>query len=833
MNHVKNILILMMIFVVSSSVFCQQVNLLILNDGIVIKLKRTGGGNFLSPDPVAALIESGEWEIPSVDDELEFNDNVLGKWEKITADENGWIYKDSLFNAYIQYIVEAEKDQVVLVEAMGNTALYVNGTQRSGNPYRYKDDFDPWGPRFDYSLIPVKLKKGENELLFKCNRGLLKVKLHKDAKGLIFTTNDLTVPSIIMGEEADTYGAISLMNATEKSYDNVETKTWVEGSEPVYYPVNNIVSLSISKVPFRIKVPVQSEEGKVKLNVELVQKENGKEKKLSSIVVELDALKAGETHKETFISQIDGSVQYYAVNPPENLKSKPALFLSLHGAGVEALNQAQAYGHKNWGYTVAPTNRRPYGYNWENWGRIDALEVLDIAKSKFGIDESRVYLTGHSMGGHGTWHVGINNADKFAALGPSAGWISIWSYRIRPQHEATEIEKMLTRSSKHSDTYAFTENIKSNGVYILHGQVDDNVPVTQAESIIENLSKFHKDFVYHFEPDANHWWDNSDDAGADCVDWRPMFDFFAHHSVATNDQVKEVDFTTANPAISSKNYWIEVINQKVQQTLSKINMYLEYSNGKFVGTTENIEMFSIDASMLPKDRIVSVDVDDQLIENIVLSADGKIYLKNIDGEWAVSGPVDRSNKYPARCGNLREAFNNNMLFIYGTHGNQQENKWAFEKARLDAEKVWYRGNSSVLVIKDDEFNPVKYKDRSVVLFGNSKTNYAWKLLLEDSPVQVDNEKVVVGNKVYEGEDVGCMMIRPRKDSDIASVAVISGTGIEGMNMANLPPYFDQYIGFPDLLIFDSGILESDIKGVKYMGYFGNDWSIEKGEFLIQ
>jgi len=26
---------------------------------------------------------------------------------------------------------------------------------------------------------------------------------------------------------------------------------------------------------------------------------------------------------------------------------------------------------------VAPTNRRPYGYDWEDWGRADALEVLE------------------------------------------------------------------------------------------------------------------------------------------------------------------------------------------------------------------------------------------------------------------------------------------------------------------------------------------------------------------------------------------------------------------------------------------------------------------------
>ncbi|MFH1195125.1 MAG: prolyl oligopeptidase family serine peptidase [bacterium] len=831
MNRPKILFFSILFFALSAHLFCQQADSLILNEGIVIMLDRVDDNNILSPDPVAALIGTDEWNTPSADDELKYNNKIIGIWKKFTTDENGWFQNDSLVNAYVQYIVRAEKDEVVLIEAMGNTSVFVNGSERSGNPYRYQDNFEEWAPRFDYSMIPVKLEKGKNELLFKCNRGLLKVKVLKNTPKLIFNTRDLTIPNPIVGNATDSYGALPIMNATEEFYENVMIKSWAGNSTPQYCPINEILPLSISKVPFIIKLPAYSNAGPVKLNLELIINEKGKEKILASVEISLLVVNPGDTHKETFISKIDNSVQYYAVNPPENLKTKPALFLSLHGAGVEAINQAQAYGHKNWGYVVAPTNRRPYGYNWENWGRLDALEVLDIAKNKFGIDENRIYLTGHSMGGHGTWHLGINYPDKFAAICPSAGWISIWSYRIKPQHDSTEVEKMLMRSAKHSDTYAFTENLKRNGIYILHGEIDDNVPVQQAESMIENLSKFHKDFVYHFEPGANHWWDNSDEPGADCTDWLPMFDFFAHHSIASNQQIKEINFTTANPAITSKNYWIEVINQTRQQSLSRINIKLEQGSRKFTGTTENIAMLSIDASMLSNDKPVSVELDNQLIEGITIPDAGTIYMRRDGDSWVTSRPPDYKNKYPSRCGNLREAFNNNVLFVYGTHGNKEENNWALEKAKLDAEKIWYRGNSSNQVIKDDEFDPAKFKDRSVILFGNSKTNSAWNILLDDSPVQVENKKVIVGEKIYNGKDLGCLMIRPRKDSDIASVGVISGTGIDGMKLVNLAPYFDQYLGFPDIIIFDSGILQNDDSGVKFMGYFGNDWSLEKGEFV--
>src|SRR5262249_33534960 len=114
-----------------------------------------------------------------------------------------------------------------------------------------------------------------------------------------------------------------------------------------------------------------------------------------------------QSHKRTFVSAIDGSVQYYAVQPahPEPSGPPPGLILSLHGAAVEAMGQADCYSSKSWAHVVAPTNRRPYGFDWEDWGRLDALEVLEQARRELKTDPRRTWLTGHSMGGHGTWHL--------------------------------------------------------------------------------------------------------------------------------------------------------------------------------------------------------------------------------------------------------------------------------------------------------------------------------------------------------------------------------------------------------------------------------------------
>ena len=50
----------------------------------------------------------------------------------------------------------------------------------------------------------------------------------------------------------------------------------------------------------------------------------------------------------------------------------------------------------------------------------DVMNVLEMIKKEFNVDENRTYLMGHSMGGGGTWHLGIKHAEEWAALAPIA-----------------------------------------------------------------------------------------------------------------------------------------------------------------------------------------------------------------------------------------------------------------------------------------------------------------------------------------------------------------------------------------------------------------------------
>ena len=336
----------------------------------------------------------------------------------------------------------------MILEGMGHDIVLVNGTLRSGNPYQQTDNPDPWEPHFDYSRIPVELNQGQNLLLFRYARGGMKVRLVPVAKPVAFNAKDLTIPDVIVGAATDAWGGIPVINSTDAALKGYALVCRVAGGKGETVDVPVVPAMGVRKLAFKIKTAARREKGNIPVRLELVDRASGKKAAIDTVTITLRVVGPEEVRRETFVSGIDGSVQYYAVTPQDSagFRDRPALFLSLHGAGVEAFNQASSYAPKKWGVVVAATNRRPYGFSWEDWGRMDALEVLELAKKKFNIDENRVYLTGHSMGGHGTWFMSATYPDKFAAIGPSAGWITFHSYRFaNAPAETTLVKRMLRR----------------------------------------------------------------------------------------------------------------------------------------------------------------------------------------------------------------------------------------------------------------------------------------------------------------------------------------------------------------------------------------------------
>jgi len=804
-----------------------------MQQALVLKSVGRASRSAVHVDPVEAMIVSGQWQAPSVGVTVP-TPGGLRTWESVKAGESGWLEPSEFRSGYVDWAVISPQEQVMILEAAGHNLTYVNGEIRGGDPYGY-----------GYVRLPVLLRPGTNDLLFQCSRGRVRAKLTPSEAPLTFNTADTTLPDLLPGDKGPMFGAVVLLN---NSLQPVQAIVRTKGAKSIETPVT-LPPLGVRKVAFSFFPPGSPKTNSCPLILEALLRTNPR-RVLARAEINLRVRSKDQTYKRTFISAIDDSVQYYAVNPASSHEPGAvgqALFLSLHGASVEALGQADAYSPKRWGNLVCPTNRRPYGFDWEDWGRLDALEVLAQAEARFHPDLARIYLTGHSMGGHGTWQLGAIYPDRFAAIGPSAGWISFTSYvETNRVSDTNPLDEMLRRATGPGDTLLLATNYLQEGVYILHGDADDNVPVGEARQMRQVLGQFHRDFDFHEQPGAGHWWDASDEPGADCVDWAPMFDFFARHVIPTDKSLRQIRFVTLNPAVSARSHWVSILAQEHSLEPSAIDIRCDPLKRRVMGTTTNIACLGVELPAFEAGSPLTIELDHQKLENLPwptpvdpgkisgvqgLSTRPMVFLARIQGQWRPGTPPSPRSKNPQRSGPFRMAFQNHMVFVYGTHGTAEENRWILAKARYDAETFWYRGNGSVEVMTDEAFlHSPKASPHNVILYGHADANAAWAPLLAQSPVQVKRGSIRVGQRELAGNDLACIFLQPYPGDDRKLVGIVAGTGVPGFRLTERIPYFLSGAAFPDCLVLGVDTLAKGKSGIRLAGFFDAGWGAQGGEF---
>lgn len=774
-------------------------------------------------DAIQSAIVRGEFQPPMEGATFELPDGSTRAWARASAGDDGFIRDEALRGGYAFVRIESDRDRPVLLDATRHAMVYVNGEPRVGDPYQY-----------GITRLPIRLREGSNDLLFATNGGVLRAALEPLAEPAVpwLDRGDLTVPDLLVGEPIEAPIGVIIANPTAAPIEGAVIRTSVAGADPVESAVPLIPPFGVHKALAQVRGAAPTEAGAVPLTISLFVPSGGAlaEQPVGQISVDLRAVDEGSMRRITFTSTIDGSAQYYAVqpaNPAPEATGRPGLILTLHGASVEATSQAAAYRRKGWAHIVAPTNRRPYGFDWEDWGRLDALEVLDLARQRLDTDPRRQWVTGHSMGGHGAWQLAVHRPDLFAATAPSAGWVQFPPF-LSEAEAAMPIGTIMARAALPSQTLALKDNLRRLGVYILHGDADDNVPVSNARTMRAELGQFHADFAYHERPGAGHWW------GAECVDWPALIDFLRRRSLTPPHQRSSLLFVTASPSVGARCDWALVDAQQSPFELSRIELSRNIESRRISGSTLNVERLEIDlaAAGIEGDAPLTVELDGATITGIPRPEDGRLRLERTADGWRSAAAVDSPQKRHDRMGPFKDAFRNRALLIYGTVGTPEENALSLRKARYDAETFWYQGNGAFELLPDRAFDPAAHADRNIVLYGNAETNSAWSKLLSESPVQVRRGTVEIGPRTIPGEDLCVLLVRPRRDDPRTSVAAIAPTGLVGHQLSERLPLFQSGFGYPDVTVIGAEALDRGLTGIRAAGFFGNDWSVERGLFAF-
>ncbi len=788
------------------------------------------------PVPTNALLDKivhGRFESPKESEEVASTTGEVKKWRTLKVGEDGWFSSEDFSGGFAFFSFDSHVERVMALDAAGHSYVYVNGEPRCGDPYSYGS-----------VRVPVAIKKGLNTFLFSVGRGRLRFQLVAIESGVFIEARDSTLPDLIVGESGDQVGAVVVTNATPLTMQGFVLSARVGSDIPFANRLPDLPPLSSIKVPFHFKWRVGLPDDLAVLSLSLADKVGVSTGQ--PVTFDLAVKQPYHQHKRTFVSKIDGSVQYYAVQPPfkENLATADALVLSVHGAGVEATGQAGAYGQKSWATLVAPTNRRPYGFDWEDWGRLDALEALADAKRIYKPREDRIYLTGHSMGGHGAWYLGATHPDQWGAIGPAAGWINFWSYGGAVAFDNPDpIEQVLLRVSSPSDPLKIIDNYSAFGVYVLHGDADDTVPLQQARDMREKLSAFHRDVDFHDQPGGGHWYDSTPEPGADCVDYGPMFEFFDRHRRRLSKDVRSFKFSTVCPQVSATCHWATIYSQIAPFLTSSIAASNPTGTRQFDVATTNVSRMILDlekSQLAESQSPIEAKIDGTEIKEIT-PIKGKAHFQFESGAWRSVPPFSMTEKSPENGGPFKAVFNNRFVLVYGTTGTAEENAWSYSKARYDSETWWYRGNGYAEIAADTDCTRRNAFRRTtnLIIYGNETSNALAKHLLSNSPIHVKRGSMTVKDRTLKGEDISILMIRPipyfgersrASDFEPQSFAIVGGTGMAGMRATNTMPYLVSGVHYPDLLVFRSSIHREGTKAIEVAGIFGNDWSVENGEF---
>ncbi|MGC4007128.1 MAG: alpha/beta hydrolase-fold protein [Pirellulales bacterium] len=212
-----------------------------------------------------------------------------------------------------------------------------------------------------------------------------------------------------------------------------------------------------------------------------------------------------------YLSSVDGSVQPYGLNIPEDLDltKKPPLYVWLHGRQEKTPDlQFVAERMRSKGkfaaddaITVHPFGR--YNNAFKFAGERDVLDLTFHVEKLYGTDPLRRVLMGFSMGGGGSWHLGAHYPQIFCAVAPGAGFSESRRFlRIKDDALPAWYEQELW---KWYDAPEYTKNLFELPVIAYSGEKDGQ---KQAADVMEaEFAKHGKKLNHIIGPNMGHDYD--------------------------------------------------------------------------------------------------------------------------------------------------------------------------------------------------------------------------------------------------------------------------------------------------------------------------------------
>ncbi|MGB8657018.1 MAG: prolyl oligopeptidase family serine peptidase [Candidatus Zixiibacteriota bacterium] len=764
-------------------------------------------------------------------------------WKRTAPDSLGWVkleyqnvWWDTLMEnygvagivdagyAYTEFVSKGRREALAIAEKVGT--FYLNGRNYPGDPYGH-----------DIVRIPLILEDGVNRVLVQVSGygdQSFMFKLVPAPAPIMLITKDATLPDVIAGEKQRLWVGITILNTTPQRLEKIKLSTG-DGTffKELQTEIPSLLPFCIEKVPVQIEVaqPLTGMDT-VSVPVRVSCKDFWSEDRLS-----LRVRGKGKSSKVTFISKIDHSCQYYAVLPPKDYdpRKEYSLILTLHGAGVEASGLVDCFSPKDWAFVVAPTNRQKFGFDWQDWGRLDALEVLELVKRDFPIDTTRIYLTGHSMGGHGTWHIALSHPDLFAAAAPEAGWTCFQLYIpwfLQKSYSFAEPRQITIRdmSLREDFTPNFVENAQNLPFFIEQGGSDDDVPPVHPRLFVSLLQQLGYEFQYKEIPGKPHWYELDTLSHVLCVDDPELMGFLKDKR--KDNFPRHVVFKTVDIGQSYRSYWVQISEQG--RPFSESQIEAEIREGLIQVETRNVRQFSLSLSshLLPYGKIVLAVNGKKICHQF--RNDEKLTLSDKGDGFRVGEMKHRGlRKSPEFYGPIKQAYFSPFVLVYGTKGDSLATETTLHQARLEAFRWWRTANGFTQILPDTEVTSNIMEEYNLILFGGPEENLVTARLNPNLPIRMKEKKIFFDRKEIRGDHLAIEYVFPNPANPEKLVFLHQGSGLYGLKLSTFFNPISSGSGLPDFIIFDDQVKWKGWGGVKAAGFFDSDWRLDEKLFYLQ
>ena len=563
-------------------------------------------------------------------------------------------------------------------------------------------------------------------------------------------------------------------------------------------------------------------------------------KQLETARAYADRLAAGEdpwkartgAFVKAYRSEVDGTLQPYALYVPPSYDPAKAwpMMVSLHGAtSNHLLNRRRVFGlgnrpgesdyeairneveYPDVGFIVLSPYGRGEVAGYDGIAEGDVLRAMQHVQRAYHVDPDRVHLTGLSMGGGGTWHIGLRYPDRFASISPVCAVADLDLMPWTAGRSALDRELMgLTGYTR------IAGNASNQQVFVFHGDEDDAVNVLASRKMMEALAGagLAGKSAHYFElPGVHHFaWDFA---------YRDASLFRRVETFRRDPFPERVVYSTFSPRYN-KAYWLRI--DRIDRGLTLARVEGTQKAGVFDVKPTNVSAFSLllAPAIAPAGKPIEVRVNGKAAfkgvpKGDVLSLAGARDAWKSTAPWRgpAQGPPDHAEA-GFRSGGLVQY--GPHVYVYGTLGDPATT--AATKAGAEMLADWGPNvRARWRVLADTEVTPELMAKDNLVLVGNTATNRVIASLV-GLPLHQDAAGTWAGRRKVAGPGATYRLLCPNPGVPGRLVQIYGGG-----SPAALKRFLPAGRQEPAFSLFADYLVIGEDDKVVLEGYFRDDYTI--------